>query len=493
MMLSHINLDRSKDVPLHRQIYANLREAILHQELTGGLKLPASRQLAEKLGVSRNTVKNAFEQLLAEGYLEAQVGAGTFVSRQLPETIPQATQPIASETRGRPVSQLGEYLETLGHNSIAAYQLDVDSIFLTGAPALDEFPFELWARVMGNVIRNAAAEDYGYGRDGRGYLPLREEIAKHLLRHRAVRCEPEQIVIISGSQMAMHILGQALINRDDPVWLENPGYGGAQAAMRMAQAKLVPVPVDEDGMVVATGIALSPQARAAVVTPSHHFPLGGTMSLARRLQLLAWAEQNNAWIIEDDYDSVFHYNRLPYPSLQGLDRAERVIYLGSFSKVLFPALRLAYLVLPPDLIDVVLGCKLPYEQFAPQLSQAAVAEFMASGHFARHLRRMGKIYRRKRDLLIALLTKNLGTRITIGPAQCGMHLTVQFNQGVQEKVVGEHLRAAGVRPNLVGYASLAALPMQGILLGFASASEGKIKAGVEILTAAIEKATFANC
>jgi GntR family transcriptional regulator/MocR family aminotransferase len=350
-------LDVKSEVPLYRQIYETIRRSILSGEFYSGKQLPASRHLANQLGVSRMTVLNAYDQLLAEGYLEGKTGAGTFVARHLPEEFLQ-TKPVERQKKDAKISSrqliLSRYGKNVGRDNRTILQFNRKTPpvpFQHGLPAIDQFPFDVWTKIANKKYRTLERGAFGYGQPA-GFTPLREAIAAHLKSVRGVVCAPEQVIITGGAQQALDLIGRIFIELGAKVLIENPGYFGAKQALQIFDAKLVPVPVDEEGFNLKAVLKQSRNARLVYVTPSHQFPLGVTMSLARRLQLLEWAKKNECWIVEDDYDSEFRYEGRPLPSLQGLDRDGRVLYIGTFSKTLFPALRLGCLVVPPDLIEI---------------------------------------------------------------------------------------------------------------------------------------------
>ncbi len=494
LMPSLVQLDRSQDTPLYQQIYSELRRAILNQQLESGTKLPSTRELASLYDVSRNTIKSAFSQLITEGYLESFVGAGTFVSHQLPDDLSFAfvkPSPQFSETE-RHLSQRGQSLIWLGKLARAQnIYRDTNHIFVIGVPELEVFPFELWTKLSTKMQRKLSANHFGYHQDPLGYRPLREAIARYVRTSRAVRCEADQILIVSGSQQGFFTAAQALVNPNDSVWVEEPGYSGSKGVMMYLGHKIVPVPVDDEGIQVEQGIQLQADARMAIVTPSHQYPLGMTMSLPRRLQLLKWASQHESWILEDDYDSEFRYSGPPLASLQGLDHQGRVIYMGTFSKVLFPALRLSYLILPPDLVDAFVGVYLPTGNNVPLLSQAVLAEFIQEGHFSRHIRRMRKLYHQRRNHLLDALKKHLGEMIEIGPNDGGMHLNIWLPENVRVQDVTKHLEKYNAQNVALSLNYLDQHHRDGLLLGFSSATESQIETNVKELAQAIETATSA--
>ncbi len=468
----------SSSEPLYRQVYRNLRSAILTGRLKRGARLPSTRELAVTLNVSRNTVLNAFDQLLAEGYLESAPASGTFVSLHLPDERlvqrPAQEQPprwstLAGALTGAPPLVVGDQ----GAERPAAFR--------AGLPALDVFPFKLWGRLVARRARHLDRAGLDY-QSTAGYRPLREAIAAHVTVSRQVRCTADQILIVSGSQGALDLVARLLVDPGDSVWIEDPGYLGARGAFLGAGARLVPVPVDSEGLRVDIGRKRRPDARLAYLTPSHQFPLGVTLSLQRRLDLLAWAQAANAYVIEDDYDSEFRFQGRPLAALQGLDDSGRVIYVGTFSKTLFPALRLGYLILPPALTDVFLAARAYTEVHAPPLEQGALADFIADGHFGRHLRRMRALYAERRATLVRALA---GLPLEPYASDTGMHCIGWLPQGSDDVAVA----SAAARHNLdvtpLSRFSLARSSRPGLLLGYAGVDPTAIKAGVRRLSQAL--------
>ncbi|MCI0712275.1 MAG: PLP-dependent aminotransferase family protein, partial [Chloroflexi bacterium] len=365
-----LNLQRDSDVPLYYQIYQEFRRAILERQLLSGIRLPSSRDLADLLDVSRNTVLNAIDQLIAEGYLETRPGAGTYVATNLPESLLMARdvktdQPKLEDLSGRELSSRGEHFREAATRALIDEEPpNTTFAFALGKPDISAFPYEPWAQIASRVYRHVPVQPFADTQTA-GYYPLRKAIAEHLGMFRSVKCTPEQILITAGSQEAMYIAQQILLNHDEHFWMENPGYPMACIALESGGAQAVYVDVDQNGLNVEHGTQLCPDARLAYVTPSHQFPLGYTMSLPRRLELLNWAEENHAWIIEDDYDSEYRYVGSPTSSLQGLDVNHRVIYIGTFSKVLFPSIRLGYMVVPEDMIEACLIARMIITQQSP--------------------------------------------------------------------------------------------------------------------------------
>ncbi|MEX0749989.1 MAG: PLP-dependent aminotransferase family protein, partial [Dehalococcoidia bacterium] len=350
--LPQVRLDPGSPEPMYRQLYDAVRKAVLDRTLAPGTRLPATRELARDLGVARNTVMLAFDQLIAEGYVEGRVGAGTYVTDALPDELLSARTPSRSPRRpaaGRALSERGRMLSRTRVTLNPPDQPERRA-FRMGMPDFAAFPFREWARITSRLWRDPPHELLFYG-DPAGYAPLRAQIAAYVGAARAVQCDVSQVMVVAGSQHALELAARLLVDPGDAVWIEDPGYLGARAALQSSGARLVPVPVDDEGIDVEAGMRRCADARVAYVTPSHQFPLSVTMSLGRRLALLDWAARANAWILEDDFDSEYRYAGRPLASLQGLDGYARVIYIGTFSKVMFPSLRIGYMVVPPDLVD----------------------------------------------------------------------------------------------------------------------------------------------
>ncbi len=477
-------IDHSSRVPIHRQIFDWYQAAVVTGQLRPSQGVPSTRGLARELQVSRAPVLAAFEQLVAEGYFVALIGAGTRVADSIPAQFAPARQ--GHETFVRP-------LGGARFVSRRAARLSVDDgpwlthagAFRASIPALDHFPIAIWGSMLARYGRSAAHSMLGYG-NSMGHPSLREAISGYLGAARGVRCGADQIMIVSGSQQGLQIAARVLLDHGDAVLMEEPGYPGAHAAFRSAGLRMAPVPVDADGMDVAEGRRRAPGAGAAYVTPSHQYPLGMGMSATRRLQLLQWATEEDAWIIEDDYDSEFRYGARPVLSLQGLDTAARVIYLGTFSKVMFPALRIGYLVIPEDLISSFRAMREAMDIFPPTLTQAALADFVSEGHFARHLRRMRILYDRRRKRLVASVTSQFGNDVRIVGIEAGMHLTLLLPDACDDVDVARRASAAGLSVIPLSTCWLEEPEVSGIVLGFGSVDEGAIDSAVERLARIVE-------
>jgi len=478
-ILPLVSVDRNAGLALHRQIYDSFRAAILDGRLRPGQRIPSTRVLASEIGVSRFPVLSAYDQLLAEGYTESRVGAGTLVCASLPEQLmsarPQRTNPASVRSGPRRVADRCGLLP----RRQAVPWVVPPGPFRVGQIAFDQFPHQIWLRLLARRGRAVSAETLHYG-DLKGSPALRQAIANYLKVARSVRCDAEQVLVVNGSQQALEISARVLLNPGDRVWVENPSYRLARDVFTLNGCRMVPVPVDGEGLEVSAGIKACRAARAVFVTPSHQFPLGVTMSASRRLQLVDWAQNSGSWILEDDYDSEFRYESQPIASLQGLDPNSRVIYIGTFSKILFPSLRLGYLVVPPDLIERFHVMRRLMDLGMPTLSQQVLADFIDAGHYARHIRRMRVHYGENRRLLAESLDRILGGKLQLIGDEAGMHLTVMLPKGYND----EEISHRAVREGLSLW-PLSRLymknPRQGFILGFGGVAAKEIPAAVRKL------------
>jgi GntR family transcriptional regulator/MocR family aminotransferase len=481
-----VTLRAESDIPLYRQLYDELREAILQGRLSAGSRLPSTRWLADTLKISRNTVVTAFDQLLAEGYIESRVGDGTYITRVLPEEV-------LNSKRARPAQQThvrnGRALSTrgtaMGRVNTILTEIDLaPRAFRTGIPALEEFPHKLWSQLEGKYQHDPRLMAYG---DSAGYRPLRIAIAEYLREARAVRCSPDQVIVVAGAQQAFDLAARLLLDSGDAVWIENPGYGGARAAFLGAGAQLVPVGIDSEGLNVADGLRRRPDARLAYVTPSHQYPLGVTLSLSRRFALLDWAYRAGAWIIEDDYNSEYRYASHPLAALQGLDRENRVIYVGTFSKVLLPALRLGYMVVPPDLVEPFIAGRAILSRHSSLRDQAVVADFIAEGHFTTHIRRMRALYAQRQQVLVEAARAIPDNLLTIHPADAGMHVMGWLPDGWDDRNVTAAALEHDVEVTPLSRYCIESVDRAGVVLGYACVNESAIRAAVTHLAAALSE------
>ena len=468
---------------MYVQLYDWFRSAIISGHLRAGQKVPSSRQLAAELKISRITVLSAFQQLHAEGYLEGTVGSGTYVAKSIPDHAVKLASgdaprklPANAQHGPRRVSKLGtKFLSSPGiPRGFRAFQV--------GLPALDRFPKATWSRLLIRHSRQTKKELMAYG-NPMGRLGCREAIAEYLNVVRGVRCQPAQIMIVTGSQQALDIAARVLLDPGDPAWIEEPAYPGAVRAFAAAGARLVPVRVDQEGLDVNRGIKRRPDARVAVVTPSHQFPLGMTLSATRRVLLLDWATRNGSWIVEDDYDNEYRFGIRPIASLQGLDKDERVIYVGTFSKVLFPSLRIGYLIIPNDLIPAFTGIRETSDIFPPPLHQEVLTDFIREGHLERHIRRMRMLYMERHDTLVAEIRKKLGADFEVATANAGTYLVMLLPKGFRDTALAEKAAQVDISTVPLSNCYQEEPRKQGLILGYGGVNRKQIRDGVSKLAA----------
>jgi len=463
---------------LYRWLYEELRSAILDGRLRPGARLPASRDLAAAYGLARATIVTAFDQLKSEGYVEGRPGSGTYVSQVLPEQLLDVRGPHAEERLPHRRVSLSEYARRLQpFRGTAPRPIRA---FRANQPALDLFPTTLWAQVAARRLRRVSANLLAGG-EALGYRPLRQAVADYLSSSRGVKCTADQVLVLSGAQEALDRTARILLNPGESVWMEEPGYPGAAVVFRAVGARICPVPVDAEGMDLDRGLQRWKRARLAYVTPAHQFPLGVTMSLRRRLALLEWARRSGTLIFEDDYDSEYRYSGRPIPALQGLDRSGVVIFAGSFSAVLFPALRLGYLVVPPEMVDVFAAAESVSTHHPPLLEQAVLCDFITEGHFARHIRRMRELYAERLSVLLDGARAKLGELLEISTVEAGLQTVGWLKGGLRAERVAELAakRDVEVVP-LRRYAS-GRSGREGLILGFAAVDPRELRRGVEEL------------
>jgi GntR family transcriptional regulator/MocR family aminotransferase len=481
--LPPVALDFTGKVPIYRQLYEWFRRAIGAGQLKPGQRVPSTRSLAAELKVSRIPVSNAYEQLRAEGYLETFVGAGTCVVRSIPA---DALRPAFGKMRDASRRVSKSKAPRLVSRRVALMRLPAQTwsnklvAFRVNLPALEHFPIGEWSKLVNRYSRKPTRQSLAYG-DAMGYLPLREAIAEYLGAARAVRCKPSQVLVTTGSQQCLQLSAQVLLDVNDPVWIEEPGYPGARQALIMAGAQLVPVPVDQEGLNVAEGIKRGGSARAVYITPSHQYPLGVTMTATRRMLLLNWAARSGAWIIEDDYDSEYRLEGRPIPSLQGLDESQQVIYVGTFSKVMFPALRLGYMVVPEDLVDAFSAAREAADQFSSTLYQAVMTDFIREGHFARHIRRMRMLYLERRTTLVEGIHGQMGGKLEVIGTEAGMHLVALLPAGVNDVALSKKAAEAGISAMPLSACCLKPPIRSGLILGYGGTDTRQIRDGIRKL------------
>lgn len=473
--------------PLALWLYEQLRSAILDGRLKPNSRLPSSRQLASQYGVARGTVIAAFEPLLEEGYLESRQGSGSYVSANLPDHFFRG--PSYSRTSPtQPMSEAGLSNWGLQLRSTFPPRSSKDvGPFEANLPSLDLFPMALWARLAGRRMRGAGSRMLGIG-DPAGYLPLRQAVAAHLGTARGVRCTAEQVVIVSGTQQTLDLVSRLVLNPGDKAWIEDPGYIGALAAFKSVGAQVVPVPVDAQGLDVGAGQKLASKAGLAYVTPSHQFPLGTSLALDRRLALLRWAQKAKAWIFEDDYDSEYRFSGRPLPSLQSLDTSGCVIFAGSFNKMLFPTLRLGYVVLPPKLVAPFIHARTMMDRFPPVLDQAVLCDFFTEGHFGQHIRRMREAYAERLGILLEAAEKGpLAGLLDITPVQAGMQIAARLPPHVSDRAVAVAAGAHGLEILPLSVFQIQRTDINGLLLGFANTTKAVLPQAAGKLAAVIAK------
>jgi len=445
---SLIRLDSSTGEAYYRQIYARLRSAVADGLLRPGDRIPSARALAAELGLARGTVEAAYSLLAAEGYVEARGQAGTVIAAGVRPVV-QAT---AGPARTSPVAARHPLLPEEGQAEPKG-----PLPFQMGIPALDAFPRKIWARLAARAARATQAADMLYPFPA-GLMALRTEIARYLQLSRGIDCRAEQVFVTSGYRDSLNLITRTLLQPDDKIWVEDPGYAPTAALLREAGMQLAGIPVDGDGMQVEYGLRHAARARAAVVTPAHQSPTCVALSLPRRLALLEWAAREQAWIVEDDYDGEYRYVSRPLPALKSLDREDRVLYAGTFSKVLFPAIRLAYLVVPRSQVERFRHSAQLFSGAAPALTQHIVADFMAEGHFARHIQRMRRLYAQRRTMAIAGLEGVLHSHVRIDSPPGGMHLLLRLQGRRSDRLLAEKMRQHGMFSRALSECLLAPRP-----------------------------------
>jgi GntR family transcriptional regulator/MocR family aminotransferase len=485
-----IVLDQNAAMPLYRQLYERLRSAILERRLEAGARLPSTRVLASELGISRNTTALAYEQLLMEGYIESRVGDGTRVAYLLPEPPVRVAENVGDQDVAE-VSALARRSQLLVRiaslDDLDINQTGFDArLFRLGQPDVEHFPYETWARLVARHVRQSL-QAVSFYQNAQGYGPLREAIAAHVGIRRGVHCLPEQVIITAGAQGALDLVARVLLDPGDQAWVEDPGYLGARGSLLAAGVGLISVPVDREGIDVRAGRKLCGDARLAIVTPSHQFPTGVTMSLNRRLELLQWAREASAWIVEDDYDSEYRFSGRPLEALQGLDSAGHVLYIGTFSKALFPSLRLGYLIVPSKLLKGFLAMRRFTDVHPPILEQMTLADFIDEGHYMRYLRKMRLLYLERRNTLADALKRELRDLLDVAVPEAGIHLVAWLPEGTNARAIVQQAAVDGLAIQLISHFSLQPPYRDGLLLGFASASPAELDAGVKRLAAVLRK------
>lgn len=478
-ILSSIRIDRNLDRKISVQLYMGLRDIILSGGLNGGERLPATRTLASEVGVSRTTALDAVSRLISEGLLESRIGAGTFVSHTMTGRTPVKPRPVGTESERQP---------RLSPSTIRARKLFAErrrlphksQAFVTALPALNAFPMAQWARLSARHLRTDRDAVMGYGSPF-GLPRLRAAIATHLNASRGIQCDPEQVFVVGGAQQAFSLIGSMLLDEGEKVWFENPGAIGARNAFISQGADLVPVGVDDEGIIVEEGLAKAPDFRLAFVTPSHQQPLSKILSLARRLALLDAADQADAFVVEDDYDGDFYFGDQPLPTLKSIDTNGRVIYVGTFSKTLFPSLRLGFIVAPASMVEAMSGIFSAALSGVPTWPQAIVADFIDEGHFATHIRTMRQHYKRRHEILHEHAWQ-LDAHMQIQRASAGFHTVGFFKDPARdEKSFIEAATAAGLTLSGIGRYCLTPIERKGVVIGYGAASDSEIRQGLDTI------------
>src|SRR5713226_8796937 len=475
-----IRLDRMAVEPLHQQLYRQIRDELISGSFNNSSsRLPSSRALAADLGISRLTVNLAFSKLHAEGYLRSRIGSGTFVADSLPETFLSPGRPktqLLIERAPRLSNRVGKQFDfgIAGPPGVS---------FVPALPALDEFPVEIWERLRAQVLAQKGAHLLQYA-SSRGDPDLRKAIAAYLCDYRGARCHPDQIIVTAGTQQAMMISATALVNRGEVAWIEDPGFYQARRAFLFAGATVVPRPIDREGIVIAHRSKRAPP-KIIYVTPSHQFPLGMTMSLARRTALIDFARERDAYIFEDDHNSEFRFTGPPLPCLQGLDNSGRVIYAGTMSKILYASLRLGYLLAPEQLVEPMIKIRAVMDQHSPAIDQATLARFLTEGHFLSHIKRMRKLYSDRRDFFVEQFNSLLKKHFVLQIPEAGLHFVAWLRRKTDLPVIMRTCAEVGIRPKPLSSCFIKAKADPALTFGFAAWSRAQIREGLTKFAAAL--------
>ncbi len=485
--LESLVLDETTAEPLYRQLETQIRSAILDGRLAAGERMPSTRRLADDLGVARNTAKTAYNQLIVEGYLVTAAGSGTRVAKDLPESLlhrpsgrrQSDASPLALSPIGKRIAKFSGWLSAEVGRPCRP--------FLPHVPAFDAFPSDVWTRLTMRRLRQPTLSLLDRG-DARGLRPLREAIAGYLGSARGVSCSAEQVIVTAGAQQAIELIAKLLIEPGDHVCMEDPGYTPARVLFELAGAKVTAVPVDDEGLDVRHLETSVPRAKLVYVTPSAQFPMGMTMSLARRLALIRWAERSGAVILEDDYNGEYRYAGRPLPALHGLAASGRALYTGSFSKLLFPSLRIGYLVVPEGAIDCFAAARWLVDRHSPPLEQSVLADFIEEGHFARHVRRMRTLYAERQEKLVESVASELGGVLDVPAADAGLHLVGRIDKSVDEVALLQAGESADVVLTPTSLFSVRAPTERHVILGYAPFTAREIDRATKSLARAWEAA-----
>ncbi len=467
-------LDRASATPLHRQIYDRWRSGILGGRFRRGERIPSTRSFADTFGVSRVTVTAAYDQLLAEGYFETRIGSGTFVSQELPDDAlrpMRVARPAARPGRRIRLSAYASRLDRIRQLPPARHQLNLSNV----SPDLSRFPFPLWRRLISRHLKQTRPDIFDHRASPTGHDALRDAIVSYIGRARAVRCEPDQVIVVNGSQQALDLCARLLLDPGDEAAVEEPGYPGAKQLFLAHGAKLRALPVTDSGIAIDGVSALT---KLVHMTPSHQFPTGVSMSLARRLEWIEWARTHGAVLLEDDYDSEYRYSGPPLPAMHSLADGAGIIYIGTFSNVMFRGLRIGYLVVPKELIEPFRIAKWMADRHSPLVEQAALADFLHDGHLERHIRRMRRLYKRRRDVLLEALDRHFGRRATVRGDAAGLHMTVRFS-GAGDLQARAERHGVGLSSTDIYYFSRS-VPNE-FILGFSAETERNLREGIRTL------------
>src|SRR5215471_8646288 len=472
-----VRLDRGAREPLHQQLYRQVRDELISGSFNGSMtRLPSSRALAKDLGISRLTVNLALAKLQSEGYLESRHGSGTFVAQPLPESFLSARKQRLDRQSERP-PRLSNRVRDIPDKR-AGKQFDYG---IAGAPgvsfvpavcSLDEFPIEVWERLRAQVLARKGAHLLQYA-SSHGDVDLRKAVATYLCDYRGARCHPDQIIVTAGTQQAMMIAAMALVNRGEVAWIEDPGFYQARRVFGFAGATIVPRPVDREGIVIARNSKRPP--KIIYVTPSHQFPLGMTMSLARRRALIDFAHQQDAYIFEDDHNSEFRFTGPPLPCLQGMDNCGRVIYAGTMSKILYPSLRIGYILAPEHLVDPMIKIRAVMDQHSSAIDQATLARFISEGYFLSHIKRMRKLYSDRRDYFIEIFKKVLAKHFNLQIPEAGLHFVAWLRRKEQLPIIMGVCQELRLRPSPLSSCYIKATPQPALTFGFAAWTRAQIR------------------
>jgi len=472
---------RTGGIEMGRWLRDELRHAILNGRLKRGARMPSTRSLALQHQCARGTMVMAYEHLHDEGYLETRKGAGTFVAAALPEDLTPKKRASAPDSKPVSTARLSKWGSKIAPQvSILPASRSVGKAFRGYEPAIDLFPINLWARLTARVARRAPRSLYGQG-DARGHAPLRKAIAEYVGSARGVSCTSNQVVITTGAQQAFDLCARLLFDPQDAVCMEDPGYPGATSAFKAAGARIIDIPVDGEGLRVDRLMAHSERIRAAYATPSNQFPLGVTMSLSRRLQLLRWAHQRGVWIIEDEFDAEYRYFGRPVPALKSLDDYGSVIYIGTFTKMMFTSLRLGFVILPEPLVDAFAAARYVTDRHSPTLEQAVLAEFILEGHFGHHIRHMRQVYLERCEVLVDAAKRKLSAKLDVPMAASGMRTIGWLKTGEKDSLVAARARAAGLEVTAVSQFTRRNAQPNGLVLGFAGSPPNELRRGIDVL------------